>query len=159
MQYAYANNSVAGNFKCACCQYETIIYTDQEWFFKKWHIGLGEFIGYDIDQVEDAYIFRDDIDEDFPVHKALSRLCKEVQYNEEGIAPERIQWTSLLVKCPTCNKNTMFFTSFYENKNMLAMFKIYINLKKLPMTFMPYIDRDGDRVICLDGTGSVFSAS
>lgn len=159
MQYANENKCMAANFKCAGCKYETIIYTDQEWFFIKGHLGFGEFIGYDIDQVDDAYIFRDDIDEDYPVNKAMVRLCKEVQYKEEGKAPEQIHWTALLVKCPTCNKNTMFFTSFYENKNMLAMFKIYINIKKLRMQPMPYIDRDGDRIICLDGTCSVFSGS
>ena len=91
-----------------------------------------------------VYIFRDDIDEEFPLHFQLCMMPKGKLFCERAVEmANRIHWTTVLVSCTVCDDDTMLFTQFRQGKNILAFYEQCIDHSKPAYPPLFWLDENG----------------
>ena len=119
-------------FTCTCCSYSTTIYSDTEWLAVTYDPTCDKFKGICDTRSNQAHIFRDDIDEEFPLHFQLALMPDGKQFCEyASAAVEHVHWTTLLVSCPVCDDDSMLFTQYRQGENILEFYEQCVDDKKL----------------------------
>lgn len=91
-----------GMFKCSCCEYETEIYSDQEWLEEDWKSECKLCHSISNKTYEFGVIYRADICEETILHPQCAYLPEHLDCCHKCNKRERIHWTELLVNCPSC---------------------------------------------------------
>ena len=147
-------------FTCTCCSYSTTIYSDNEWLGVTDDPSCNRCAGVCEGMTNQAHIFRDDIDEDFPLHYQLSLMPDGKHFCEHAPYPNGyIHWTTLLVSCPVCEQDTMLFTQYRQGENILEFYEQCADQKKLAHPPLMWIDGDGHHCLHFSWSGNDFSAT
>ncbi len=147
-------------FTCTCCCYATTIYSDTEWLLVSESPSCVKCKGACKKMDNQGIIFRNDIDEDFPLHMQMCRMPGGKQHCESSIHHDsRINWTELLVNCPICLENTMLFTAYITGKHILQFYEECVDSAKPSHPNIEWIKDGGNKYIAINGPGSKFSAT
>ncbi len=155
--YPYCKSAL---FSCSCCSYSTIIYSDKEWFNVTAHRYCESCKGNCDAKTDQATIYRDDIDEEFPLHMQFCLLPGGKEHCESCEQPNSfIHWTMLLVDCPFCNQETMLFSKYQQGENILDFYLQCLDNTKLAHSPVLWQHNNGDYFLRISWPGNDFSAT
>lgn len=152
----------AAIFTCNCCGNKTDIYSNQEWL---------DIVKEDIctkcksahnKHFDAGIIYRHDLgdeDEDIPLHRQCARLHADKQDCDKCINLAEIHWTEIIVCCHKCDKESMMFTEYTVGKNILLFYEECVDLAKPSYIPIEWIEKNGDKIFVISGTGEKFSSS
>ena len=149
----------AAIFTCTCCAYATTIYSDNEFFSFTSDLSCETCIGICMDYTSGSWIYRDDFEPKIYFQMQMADLPSGKIYCEKGLVIGQVHWTTLLVRCHTCNLDSMLFTEFVIGENILLFYENCVENNKPAMPMMPYIDERGHTIFIINGTGDKFSGS
>ena len=150
----------SATFTCNCCAYSTTIYSDIEWLDVTEELFCDECNGDCYRNCDAGMIYRDDLDEEVPLHMQMTTLpagkhqCDHcIQHNS------RIHWTEQLVHCHHCDKDSMLFTEYTVGENILLFYEQCVDAAKPADPPMLWIEKNGGKKFDISGTGEGFSSN
>jgi len=146
-------------FTCTRCAYASTIYSDTEWIAAAEELYCDTCKGDCQRNSDGGYIFRDDINPDYPLHFQMACLPEGLYHCENNKQPGRSHWTMQLVNCPKCEENTMLFTAYITGNHILQFYEECVDSAKPGYPDMEWIKDGGNKFITLNGPGSKFSAT
>jgi hypothetical protein len=149
----------AAIFTCNCCVYSTTIYSDTEWLEVTESLFCKKCKGTCEDNCDTGIIYRDDIDEENPLHMQFANLPAGKHHCDNCVDSNQIHWTELIVHCHACNKDTMLFTAYCIGKNILEFYEQCLDQSKPDYPLMMWIDKEGNELFVISGTGAGFSST
>ena len=150
----------AAIFTCICCNYATTIYSDKEWLEVTEELFCNKCNGACDRNYDAGVIYRDDIDAEIPLHMQMTSMpdgkhhCDNCRQHNS-----RIHWTEQLVHCHTCKKDTLLFTEYTMGKNILLFYEQCVDSAKPTHPPMEWLQKNGDKIIVIGGTGEGFSST
>ena len=100
-----------------------------------------------------------DADEDIPLHRQCARLHADKQDCDKCINLAEIHWTEIIVCCHKCDKESMMFTEYTVGKNILLFYEECVDLAKPSYPPIEWIEKNGDKIFVISGTGEGFSST
>lgn len=150
----------SATFTCTCCAYTTTIYSDTKWLLVSENPSCLKCIG-DCNKIDNqGIIFRDDIDEEFPLHMQMCRMPNGKQHCENSIHHDsHIHWTELVVNCPNCVQYTMLFTAYITGKHILQFYEECVDSAKPSHPYIDWVKPGCNKYWDISGPGRNFSAT
>ena len=150
----------AAIFTCGCCTYSTTVYSDTEWLKVTEKLFCNKCNGACDRNYDAGIIYRDDIDEEIPLHMQMTQLPEGKHHCDNCTEHNsRSHWTEQLVDCSVCKKNTMLFTKYTTGENILLFYEQCVEAAKPVHPPIEWIEKNGHKIIVISGNGQGFSAT
>lgn len=137
-------------FTCKCCNYQTEIYSNQEYLDvyiePKESICPNPCIACGrpfMPSFDPGIIYRTDLNDISPLHPQCAELPTNKVACKECLNIDKMHWTELEAHCPKCNSSSMVFTYLTQGKHIQLFKKWAEEWAKPSAPELSYYLRDG----------------